>query len=200
MTKKKKWILGGGIAAVLLLALAAILLLPGLLEDSETQKKGRKAETSLNLLMEALITGQDCREAVLLGADGKPVTVSAGEGLAAMITTKLNYEILSLSTGDKTGTAELRIVAPDVLVLVDQALADMERYDATLFQERMEQLLQGDVKMLEYTVELSLVQVDGDWCVVTNTQFSDAITGGLISRYDELQQKILDAIAGGEAQ
>ena len=200
MEKKKKWILLGGIAAVLVLALVAILVLPGLFAEPSTPKKGRKAETALELILECLIDGQESQEAVLLGIDGMPVAVSPSKGLAALITAKMEYEILSVDTEDENGTARVQILAPDALALVEQALADMARYDATLFQENMAQLLEGDVAMLEYTVELELVKVEGDWCVVTNAQFSDAITGGLVSRYDQLQQKILEAMAGGAAE
>ena len=197
---KKKWILLGCIAAVLVLALVAILVLPGLFAETENPKKGRKAENALKLTMECLITGEEIQEAVLLGIDGMPVTVSPGKGLAALISAKMEYEIVSVDTGDETGTASLQIVSPDAMALVEQALAGMESYDAALFQETMAQLLEGRVAMQEYTVEMELVKVDGDWCVVTNAQFSDAITGGLVSRYDQLQQKILEAVAGGAAE
>ena len=197
---KKKWILLGCIAAVLVLALVAILVLPGLFAEPSTPKKGRKAETALEVILECLIGGQESREAVLLGIDGMPVAVSPSKGLAALLTAKMEYEILSVDTGDETGTASLQIVSPDAMALVEQALAGMESYDAALFQETMAQLLEGQVAMQEYTVEMELVKVDGDWCVVTNAQFSDAITGGLVSRYDQLQQKILEAVAGGAAE
>lgn len=201
MSKKRKWIFGIAVAAawITVLTLAAIFLLPKLLDRQPEQEMGNSAEETVELALEGVISG-GTEEPVLLGATGKPVPVSPATGIAGLISAKLEYEILSVETQEKTGTASLRITAPDTVTLVKKALEGMEIYDEAQLLERLEQLLGENPSTKEYSVEVELVKVETQWCIVSNPQFSDAITGGLISRYLELQLAIMDALAGGEGQ
>lgn len=201
MSKKGKLIFGIAVAVawIVVLTLAAIFLLPRLLDQLPGQEEGPKPEETVEILMEGVISG-GTEEPVLLGADGTPVPVSDSSGIAGLVSAQLKYEIVSVETEDEAGTAQLQITAPDTVALVKQALEGMESYDEALLLERMEQLLQGDFATAEYSVEVALVKVEENWCIVTNLEFSDAITGGLVSRYLELQLAIMEALAGGEGE
>ncbi len=110
------------------------------------------------------------------------------------------YEIEAVTTEETIATARLRITAPDAVVLVTQAVSGMDSLDEALLTQNMEQLLSGSFATVAFSVEVQLVQVEGTWCLVPNDQWSDAITGGLISRYAQLQLAILEALAGGADQ
>jgi hypothetical protein len=105
-----------------------------------------------------------------------------------------------VTTEETIATARLRITAPDAVALVTQAVSGMDSLDEALLTQNMEQLLSGSFATVAFSVEVQLVQVEGTWCLVPNDQWSDAITGGLISRYAQLQLAILEALAGGADQ
>lgn len=196
MNKKQKIIFGSAVAAawVVVLTLVAIFVLPNW-EDWFSGEKGQPEET-LEAVFDVL-TGKENNEPLLLGADGTPMTVSAPSGMAALISQSLRYEILEIVADGETATASVKITAPDTVELVQLSLTQMEEYSEELFLIRMEDLLTDEPPMREVTVEVELVKQDGNWYLVNSSKFSDAITGGMISRYAELQQMIRDSMAGG---
>lgn len=199
MSKKRKVIFGIAVAAawITVLALAAVFLLPKLLDQPQEQVKGSNAEETVRLALDGIISG-GTEQPVLLGITGEPVPVSPATGVAGLISAKLEYEILSVQTQETSGLAQLRITAPDAVVLIQTAIAAMEQFDEAQLLTQVEQLLKQEYATVEYSVEVELAKVEKTWCVVTNEAFSDAITGGLISRYTQVQQTIMDALAGGE--
>ncbi len=199
MSKRGKIIFGVAIAVawILVLTLAAIFLLPRLLE--KTPKPAHTPQEVISIAMDGL-TGDGTDEAVLLGADGTPVGISKATGLAALITGKVRYEILSVEVTETSAVASLSVTAPDAMALVLEALENMERYDEAVFMERMTRLLESKGKTLTKTVQVELVLVGDQWCMVVNPDFSDAITGGMISRYAELQEAIVAAMKKGDEE
>lgn len=199
MSKKRKVIFGIAVAAawITVLALAAVFLLPKLLDQPQEQVNGSNAEETVRLALDGIISG-GTEEPVLLGITGEPVPVSQATGVAALISAKLEYEILSVQTQEDSGLAQLRIKAPDAVALIQTAIAGMEQFDEAQLLTQVEQLLKQEYATVEYSVEVELAKVEKTWCVVTNEAFSDAVTGGLISRYAQVQQAIMDALAGGE--
>lgn len=194
MTKKGKLIFGIAVAAawIVVLTLAAIFLFPRL--KDWLPGKPASPEEVLNIAMEA-VTGNGTEDPVFLGADGTPVGVAAPKGIAAVISSKVSYSLVSMEVSDDIATATIEIVAPDTLALVRESLSGMDSYDAALFLERMERLLEKEFENVTNTVQLEMHLIGNQWCVVTNAEFSDAITGGLISRYAELQEAIKEALA-----
>lgn len=199
MTKKGKLIFGIAVATawIVVLTLAAIFLFPRL--KDWLPGKPASPEEVLNIAMEA-VTGNGTEEPVFLGADGTPVGVAAPKGIAAIISSKVSYSLVSMEVSDDIAIATIEIVAPDTLALVHESLSGMDSYDAELFLERMERLLEKEFETVTNTVQLEMCLIENQWCVVTNTEFSDAITGGLISRYAELQEAIKEALAKEGAQ
>lgn len=193
MSKKNKIIFAIAVAAawVVVLVLAAIFLLPML--KNLNQEDPHTPEEVVEIALEAMIN-DGTEELVLLGADGTPVGIADATGLADMITSKIKYSLLSMEIMEDKAVATLEIEAPDALAVVQQALKDMETYDEAAFLERMATLLEGNLETIKHTVEVEMVRVEDHWCMITNPQFSDAITGGLISRYLELQEAIMDAL------
>ena len=199
MSKRGKIMLGVAIAVawVVVLTLAAIFLLPKIL--NKAQEPAHTPEEVISIAMEGL-KGQGTDEPVLLGADGTPVGIAKATGLASLITGKVHYEILSLEVTEDTAVATLSVTAPDTMALVLEALEGMERYDEAIFLERMTGLLEGKTKSLTTTVQVELLRVEDRWCMATNPDFSDAITGGMISRYVELQKAIVEARKKGDEE
>lgn len=146
-----------------------------------------------------VLTGGESAQPLLLGTNGKPVAMSAPTGLAKLIAEKVSYEVVSITEEGDSATAMLNITAPDAVPLVYQALEGMESFDEEAFTEAMQAQLEDDPATVNYNVQVQLQRVDGTWCMVSNAEFSNAITGGLMNKYNEVQQAIYDAFVKGGA-
>lgn len=198
---KKKWLFMGLAALVLVTIVLAVFLwlIPMLSQPEEPQAKNTPKQ-AVDTVMKAL-GGEGTSERVLLGADGTPVSIAPSTGIAQLITSALTYKITALDEIDgKTALATLEITVPDAFAAVQASLAGMETYEESTFLDRMVAQLQETNATSTFTVQVELVLVEDRWCVVTNPAFSDAITGGLITRYAQIQQEIMDAFQGGEAE
>ena len=198
---KKKWILIGAAALVLIGILLAVFLwlIPMLNQPEEPQVKNTPKQ-AINTVMKAL-TGEGTSERVLLGADGTPVSIAPGSGIAQLITSEIEYKVTAVDTvDDTTMRASLEITAPDAIAAVRASLEGMQTYEESTFLDRMTAQLQNTDAVKTFNVQVELVLVEDRWCVVANPEFSDAITGGLITRYAQIQQEIMDAFAGGEGE
>ena len=197
MTKKKWIIIGAVVLALVGIFLAVVLWLIPALSQPEGPEVKNTPKQVVKTVMKALM-GDGTTERVLLGADGTPVGISAGSGIAKIITSRMTYEITALDMLDeKTALASLEISAPDAQKAVKAALDGMEYYDETIFTENMRAKLETMEHTLQFSVQVELVLVEDRWCLVTNPDFSDAITGGLVTSYAQIQQDIMDAFAGG---
>ena len=199
---KKKWLIIGAAALALIGVLLAVFLwlIPMLNQQPEEVQIKNTPEKALNTVMKALC-GEGTQERVLLGADGTPVSIGPGSGIAQLITSEIEYKITATETVDDTTVrASLEITAPDAYAAVRASLEGMQTYDESTFLDRMTQYLQNTDTVTTFHVQVELVLVEDRWCVVTNPAFSDAITGGLITRYAQIQQEIMDAFTGGEAE
>lgn len=158
-------------------------------------------ETPQDLLdiVEYVLAGGESYQPLIMGTEGTPVYLSTPTGLAGVISSKVQMEAVSVTESGETAKAVLNITAPDAVALVHQAIEGMETYDEAVFTGNMGTLLGKEHATKVFTVEVELRKVDGAWCMVTNEAFSDAITGGLMSSYNEVQQAIFDAfVKGGE--
>jgi hypothetical protein len=198
---KKKWIIIGTAVLVLIGILLAVFLwlIPTLSQPEEPQVKNTPKQ-AIHTVMKAL-AGEGTSERVLLGADGTPVSIAPGSGIAQLITSKIEYKVTAVDTvDDTTMRASLEITAPDALAAVRASLEGMQTYEESAFLDRMTQHLLNADAVTTFNIQVELVLVEDRWCVVTNPAFSDAITGGLITRYAQIQQEIMDAFAGGEGE
>ena len=198
MGKRKKILLIIGIVLIVaILAVAALFVMKWLGGDVAGSKS--TPDKTLTAVFDAL-GGEETEALLLIGADGSPVRISGGSGIAALISRELDFEVLEMETDGDEAVASVKIQSPDTVALVQQALEGMEEYDEAQFLQKMQTLLEGKHAKREVTVEVELVKQDGAWYVVSSADFSDAITGGMISRYAELQQSIMDAMTGGAAE
>ena len=182
------------VAVVVLLVLLAVFLLPNLME-----KQGPKPEETLKAVMEA-VTETGSSKPLIVGADGTPVAVTAPQGIAAVICQQMRYEILETQTEGDRCVATMKIRVPDAVALVQRALKDMGSYEEAAFLDRMTALLEETAPMREATVEVELTRIEENWYLVSNGEFSDAITGGMLSRRLELEALIREALAGGATE
>lgn len=198
MGKRKKILLIIGIVLIVaILAAAALFVMKWLGGDVAGSKS--TPDKTLTAVFDAL-GGEETEAPLLIGADGSPVRISGGSGIAALISRELDFEVLEMETDGDEAVASVKIQSPDTIALVQQALEGMEEYDEAQFLQKMQTLLEGKHAKREVTVEVELVKQDAAWYVVSSADFSDAITGGMISRYAELQQSIMDAMTGGAAE
>ena len=164
---KKKWIIIGAVVLALVGIFLAVVLW---LIPALSQPEGPEVKNTPKQVVKTVmkaLMGDGTTERVLLGAD------------------------------EKTALASLEISAPDAHKAVKAALDGMEYYDETIFTENMRAKLETMEHTLQFSVQVELVLVEDRWCLVTNPDFSDAITGGLVTSYAQIQQDIMDAFAGG---
>lgn len=195
--KKHMQRLGSVLLAVLLLV-SALSGCKGEPEEDQSERrepKLEKAETAAEEILESLMAGEG--EIPVLTPDGTPAESGANEGLAQVITSMLEYEILSVAEEDDMAAVTVRITAPDTPAILDEVLADMDDYDAQVFEERMEDALRTDSRKVEFTVEVTLQGQDGIWYLVPDGQLSNAMTGGLLQVYADQVQAIQDELTGG---
>ena len=170
----------------LLLALTVLFGCGG--KDKPVSEKDLKKTVSAAM---GALTAGDVEEAVFLGVDGEPVSLSGHSGIAGKIAALTTYEVVSVEGQGKTGKAVLDITAADAVALVYGAIEGMEAFDQTQFLTNLEAML-PDAPTRTFRVEVQLQQVDGRWLMVMNAQLSNAITGGLLDEYNALQQELLE--------
>lgn len=187
----KKVRLIGVLLALTLLCGCSIVLKPKAASKKELEKTVTAAMTAL--------TVGEVDEAVFLGVDGEPVSLSGHKGIAAKICAGTTYEVVSVEGEGKSGKAVLDITTADAVALVYGAIEGMEVFDQARFLENLENLI-PDAPTKTFRVEVELRQVDGQWLMVMNAQLSNAVTGGLLDEYNTIQQKLLDAAMKGGAQ
>ena len=188
----------------LLLALAAVCVLAGCnkeVTDSGKEETVRvvRADETLELCMDAVVSGE-MGTGMVLGTDGKPAALTPPDGLAGAICRQVEYRVVSLEESGDQATAILEITAPDAVPLLYEALAGMESYDEAVFTQRFGDLLENDPATKVFTVTVELRLVDSQWCLVPNSQFSNAITGGLMDEYEAVRQSVVDAMTEGGEQ
>ena len=127
------------------------------------------------------------------------MAVTAPQGIAAVICQQLRYEILETQTEGDRCVATMKIRVPDAVALVQRALKDMGSYEEAAFLDRMTALLEETAPMREATVEVELTRIEENWYLVNNGEFSDAITGGMLSRRLELEALIREALGDPNA-
>lgn len=164
-------------------------------KSNRREPKLEKAETAMEQILESLMAGDE--QIPVLAPDGTPADGGANEGLAQVITSMLEYEILSVTEEDDTATSTVRITAPDTPAILDDVLADIDDYDVEVFVSRMEDALRTDSRTVEFTVEVTLQGVDGVWYLVPDGQLTNAMTGGLLQVYADQVQSIQDGLMGG---
>ncbi len=164
-------------------------------QSNRREPKLEKAETAMERILESLMAGDE--QIPVLAPDGMPADGGANEGLAQVITSMLEYEILSVTEEDDTATSTMRITAPDTPAILDDVLADIDVYDVEVFVSRMEDALRTDSRTVEFTVEVTLQGVDGIWYLVPDGQLTNAMTGGLLQVYADQVQAIQDGLMGG---
>lgn len=186
------------LAVWMLVSLVALSGCSGKPEEDKSNRrepKLEKAETAMEQILESLMAGDE--QIPVLAPDGTPADGGANEGLAQVITSMLEYEILSVTEEDDTATSTVRITAPDTPAILDDVLADIDDYDVEVFVSRMEDALRTDSRTVEFTVEVTLQGVDGVWYLVPDGQLTNAMTGGLLQVYADQVQSIQDGLMGG---
>lgn len=157
------------------------------------------AEEALEEALQALTGGESSGYAVILGADGYP-SVPQNTGIAQLLSSYVTFDIEDFSSKKDTATASIEISAPDAPQLLKQAVAQLETVDADSLSAQLQPLLEQGPPMIDYVVEVQLVQVDKTWCVVPSFELSNALTGGLTQAYMDAQQNLLSQLLeGGEA-
>lgn len=187
----KKRILSG------IVLILAMILFAGCIPNEEAG--AATPEDALAAAMTAMTADTQSGQKIFLGSDGQPIAPAANEGLALEISRLVTYSVTSVETDGDTATAQLEITAPDAAQLVKDALAGMETFDAEAFTVALEALLADEPAMKTFTVTVKLTRIDGAWYVLSNAEYANAITGGLVEAYNTVRQNIIDGLQKGGA-
>lgn len=169
------------------LLLALVLVLTGCGRDSAVTK-------GMDNFMTAWISGG--ADAQFMDSDGELVTGIANTGLAGAMMQKVTYAVRDA----EDGTLTLEITAPDAAAVLEQAVAGMDTFSAEVFQTEMEELLEGEVPLRTFTVEVEMGEADGTWYPILSAEMVNALTGGLPEAYAAAQQQIFDSLMEGGIQ
>lgn len=107
----------------------------------------------------------------------------------------VRYEIDSVVIEADTAQAELTIQAPNMLQILQNHAETSNNVDALLAAVHTT-LDSGDMPQITFELTVMLRQVDGHWYLVPNTALSNALSGGLLDRYAEILQSVME---GGAA-
>lgn len=169
------------------LVLALVLVLPGCGRDSAVTG-------GMDNFMTAWISGG--ADAQFIESDGELVTGIANTGLAGAMMQKVTYTVRDA----EGGTLTLEITAPDAAAILEQAVEGMDTFIAEAFQTEMEELLEGDVPIRTFTVEVEMGEAEGQWYPILSAELVNALTGGLPEAYAAAQQQIFDSLMEGGIQ
>ena len=99
---------------------------------------------------------------------------------------------------DGTGTAKVTVTTPDMQIILEDVLNNLNAGDslsdeklAEQAQNRLEELLGQDCETIITTIEVPLEQVDNKWKIVPTEEWNKAITSNMAEIYREYYDRIL---------
>jgi len=143
------------------------------------------AAVSLAQIMDDVISGGG-NNIRILSITGNPLTSLNNTGIAADIEKKVSYKITGAKKeSDSLYSANMTINAPDIQSIFESA-GDADISADGSMQSYLEKQLQGSPAMKTSQVTVQLVNQNGDWYLEPNSDWSDAMTGGLFSYYAQV--------------
>ncbi len=101
----------------------------------------------------------------------------AGDGIAAVITNKIDYTIGKVKISDKHNTAEITFSYPDMVDITNQYVSSETDEELSSW---LTAKLDGDYPQKRETIEVDLTQDNNTYYLVVNEKLSNILTGGLI--------------------
>lgn len=99
---------------------------------------------------------------------------------------------------DGTGTAKVTVTTPDMQIILEDVLNNLNAGDslsderlAEQAQNHIEELLGQDCATITTTIQVPLEQVDNKWKIVANEEWNKAITSNMAEIYREYYDRIL---------
>lgn len=155
----------------------------------------KEAEEKINLVLDAWIDGEETDEVSVLTEDGEIIPLTGSEGLGEEMLDEIEYSVLSVKKNGDGVTARLKITAPDVSVMLDQVLEQMDTFEESAFISAMMNLLESDrYPVRDFEVDVDMQNLSGQWVVVSNPEFTNAMTGGLQEVYEANEKMLQDAL------
>ena len=141
--------------------------------------------------MNSIISGETTKDSFILSISGGNVPSINSSGISKDVTSKVTYVTKDIKkTGDKS-TATVEITYPDVQSIMNTALINNPKTEDELLSD-MENTLKGAFQKKTETISVELDLINRHWYLVTNDEFSNAMSGGVTKMYKDLQVKAFD--------
>ena len=109
-----------------------------------------------------------------------------------------SYEITDIQVHDDVADVELTIVSPDVPAIMQEITEEHTISSSDELHSLLEAALGESSLTKQYSVSVSLERVNGEWNLVENYDFLNAIYGGILEEGKQIIENVTTDIAGGK--
>lgn len=100
----------------------------------------------------------------------------------SQVRSRTEFEIISVEADQ----AELRIISPDVMKMMETCIASGEVSDGSQIPEMIKEAMTGEFPAKEYIVQVELRELDGHSYLVPNSELENALSGGVYEAYSRM--------------
>lgn len=193
----KKFIVIGLI--IFILIGGAIFLFSDFFNQEEMPEEGLQAINDLQITLDSIL-GRTDADGYIFGFPTDAGALISDDEIAGKINAAITYEIVDVQIEDTGATATIFISAPDLSIILADVVSRLvvdenDDIDELLSQVRL--TLNSDHEMFEDTVEVRLELLNGNWFLIPNAEFSNALSGNLIQLYARMIDEFMDELVGG---
>lgn len=142
----------------------------------------------------------------VLGESETPEDMSYGENfirferssLLDTLSQNASYEITDIQVHDDVADVELTIVSPDVPAIMQEITEEHIISSSDELLSLLETALGESSLTKQYSVSVSLERVNGEWNLIENFDFLNAIHGGILKEGKQIIENVTTDITGGK--
>lgn len=150
-----------------ILLMAAIVLTGCSKNENDTVSKS----------IDTLLSGKSSENIRFVTEKGNYIDNVAETEISQMIISKIDYNVLNVSTDEGNTKSEIQFNYPDMVAIISEYVS--ENTEST-FDEWFLKQYTNDCPMLQKTISVELIEEDGKLGLEINEELSNILTGGLL--------------------
>ena len=122
--------------------------------------------------------------------------------IAEKMNAAITYEVMGVHIDGTIATATIFVSAPDLSIILRDAVSLLLAGDSDDVNELLaivSAALNLEHEVFENTFEVYLELLDGNWFLVPNAEFSNALSGNLIQLYAQMVEVMIQDMMGGNS-
>jgi len=137
--------------------------------------------------------------AYIYGAQLMPASPKSGNiGVTEKIMKSVIVEVGDVSIDGGQAEVTMTMASPNVPVMLENIVSTIQGNDVSILLSNLEEQLDaGSFPVMEQDVTVEMRLSDGHWYMIPNAQFSDAMTGGVVSAYYNAISEMEEQRSGG---